>query len=238
MKRNGRRTESALELTLRVGVEGRERAAGARAPKRRQRVPGFGVPLPAPVIVGLDLSLRFTCAVAVPGDWSQDWSRVEVMARSGESLRADCQEFESIRRIERIEADVVAFVRRVQASHVFIEQYAYSADMSRAHALGELGGVVKVALQRDCKLPIVMVSPRSARTLLGKQPFKGGKEWAAEQLKRAGAPRDWVGPAEDRNGVYDAFACANWGLSQCGGEAIVMQQELRFAKRRRKEARA
>lgn len=190
---------------------------------KRRRVPGFDTPLPAPVVAGLDLSLRFTCAVAVPGDWGFDWSRVETM-KTGESLRADAADYECIRRLTRIEADVVEFLRRVQATHVFIEQYAYTSDFSRAHSIGELGGVIKLAVQRDLHLPVVVVAEATARTLLGKAPRKDRKEWAARKLLDAGAPRDWIGEAADRWGLFDAFEQANHGLALQGGQAVILRE--------------
>lgn len=189
---------------------------------RRKRVPGFDEPLPAPVIAGLDLSLRFTCGAAVPGDWGFDWSKVETM-RSGESLRKDAADYEKICRLEYIEADVVTFLKRVRATHVFIEQYAYTSDHAHAHSIGELGGVIRMACQRDLKLPVVVVSEATARTLLGVQPRKDRKEWAARQLLAAGAPHDWIGEAADKWGKFDAFEQANFGLSLHGGQALIMR---------------
>lgn len=192
---------------------------------RRARVPGFDEPLPAPVVIGLDLSLRFTCCVAVPGGWKQDWSKVRTM-RTGESLRKDAPEWERVRRLVRIEADVVEFIRSVRGTHAVIEQYAYTAEFSHAHSLGELGGAIKVALQRDLNISFECVAPASARKLLGKQPRANPKEWSARRLLAAGAPHDWIGASEDRWGVFDAFALANFALSEHRCHAIVMQQEL------------
>lgn len=192
-----------------------------------RRVPGFDKPLPAPVVLGLDLSLRFTCAVAVPSDWRCDWTKVATL-RTGSSLPRDAQEHERVRRLQYIVDDVAKFAKAQNAALVFIEQYAFSADTSQAHAIGELGGAVKVELQSQLNLPLVMVSPASARALFGKQPRADRKQWAGQRLLEAGAPRDWIGPAEDRWGIFDAFSMANFGLSENGGQAVVLreQQEL------------
>lgn len=195
-----------------------------------RRVPGFDKPLPAPVVLGLDLSLRFTCAVAVPGDWRHDWSKVATM-RTGSSLRKDAQEHERVARLQDIVDDVAKFAKQHSAAIVLIEQYAFSADTSQAHAIGELGGAVKVELQSQLHLPLVMVSPASARTLFGKQPRADRKQWAAQRLLEAGAPREWIGPAEDRWGIFDAFAVANFGLSENGGQAVVLREQLELGVR-------
>lgn len=189
-----------------------------------RRVPGFERPLAAPVLLGLDLSLRFTCAVTVAADWGQDWSNVATM-RTGSSLRRDAGEHERVQRLQLIVDDVARFARERKATHVVIEQYAFSADTSQAHAIGELGGAVKCELQSMLHLPLVVISPASVRTLLGKQPRKDAKTWAAQKLLEAGAPREWIGPSEDRWGLFDAFALANWALSEHGGQAVVMREQ-------------
>lgn len=197
-----------------------------------RRVRGFDEPLPAPVVLGLDLSLRFTCAVAVPSDWRHDWSKVATL-RTGESLSREAEEYQRIRRLQYIVDDVSKFARERGVTHVCLEQYALRAPqpgkaaigaLSQAHALGELGGVVKCELQSQLHLPITVVAPASVRTLFGTQPRSGAKEWAAKKLLAAGAPRDWVGSSEDRWGVFDAFALANWLLAEMGAGVMLREQ--------------
>lgn len=197
-----------------------------------RRVRGFDEPAPVPVVLGLDLSLRFTCMAAVPGDWGGKWSKVAT-ARAGESLERNADEHKRIRRLQYIVDDVVRFAESTKTTHVFLEQYALRAPMGKgaigalaqAHAIGELGGAIKVELQERMRLPIVVVAPATARKLFGKQPRSGSKEWAAQRLLEAGAPKDWIGTSEDRWGIFDAFTQANWGLSEHGGQAIVLREQ-------------
>jgi hypothetical protein len=84
-------------------------------------------------------------------------------------------------------------------------------------AIGELGGVVKVALyEHGCAIETIM--PASARKLLGKQPRKGSKLWSAQKIYDAGAPKTW---SLDH---VDAFVVANFYLAGVGGDAIMMEQ--------------
>ena len=99
-----------------------------------------------------------------------------------------------------------------------LEQYAYSADTSRAHSLGELGGVVKVALAY-MGLELAVMSPARARVLLGKAPRKGGKDWAHARLLEAGAPRSWTGDQ------LDAFCVANAWLAENQGHALILRDQ-------------
>lgn len=169
-------------------------------------------------VLGLDLSLTSTGMVAVPVDWRQDWSRVAASVAGRRASNSDPED-KRIERLELIRNAVMTFAHGYGCTHVFLEDYAYTAQHSRAHALGELGGAVKVAL-RHMGLELQVVSPASARTLLGKQPKRDRKAWAQTQLFGAGAPRDWPGD------VADAFIVANWGLSELGGAAVILREQL------------
>jgi len=158
--------------------------------------------------LGLDLSLTNSGMVAVPEFWCGDFSEVKV-ATAGAKLHKDATERARVARLQGIRAAVVHFAERTHATHAIIEQYAYTSMVSHAHSLGELGGVVRVALI-EAGLEVEVVSPASARKLLGKQPRKDAKIWAAQRLVAMGAPRAW--PMD----VLDAFTVGNWLLAEWG----------------------
>ena len=173
------------------------------------------------VVGGFDLSLTATGMVAVPERWGggvrqEDWSRIAV-AKAGHGLRKDAPERERVARLEDIETAILAFVAEQKVKVAVIEQYAFTSMLSHAHALGELGGVVKVALQR-AGVEIAVVSPASARKCLGKQPRAQAKVWAQQRLYRAGAPKSWT---EDQ---LDAFVIANHHLAENGGDAVIIPE--------------
>lgn len=158
-------------------------------------------------ILGLDLSLTASAAVAVPLDWDGDWSRVRSLV-VGEKLRREASDAERARRTETIAARIVAFARSTGATRAFIEGYAYGLKTS-AHSLGELGGVVRLELVR-AGFELTTVPMQTARKLLlGRCPRQGAKVAVAETLKAAGARFESLDEC-------DAMAAANWGLSELG----------------------
>lgn len=162
-----------------------------------------------PTLLGLDLSLTAAAAVAVPLDWDGDWRRVESTV-VGMPLRRDATDAERARRTETIAAQLVAFARAHCVTQAVIEGYAYAAT-HQAHALGELGGVVRLELVR-AGVEIRTVPVASARKLLlGRLPRSGPKLAVCHALRAAGCPSEW-GLDE-----LDAFCVANWLLSELGG---------------------
>lgn len=170
----------------------------------------------AEVVLGLDLSLRATGIVAVPVRWGLDWSRIAV-AKAGAPLPKEASEHERARRLADSRDIITAFARKHDCSMAVVEQYAFTARDSQAHALGELGGVVKVALC-ELGLGVHVVSPASARRLLGKAPRKDVKIWTHQQLYAAGAPKAWTADQ------LDAFLIANYHLSGIGGDALMLAE--------------
>lgn len=174
------------------------------------------------MIGGFDLSLTATGMIAVPERWhladgSPDWGKL-VVGKAGRSCKKDAPEIERIERLILIEKAVVEFVDQLGIETAVLEEYAFSARASHAHSLGELGGTVKVALLR-MGVKVVVVSPASARKLLGKQPKSDRKVWAAGRVYGAGAPKSWT------LDQVDAFVVANAYLSESGGDAIVLPQQ-------------
>jgi Holliday junction resolvasome RuvABC endonuclease subunit len=169
------------------------------------------------MVAGLDLSLTSTGMVALPLRWGRDWSRVAV-ERAGGSCRKDALESERITRIKSIRDAVVAFVFLHGVRVAVIEQYAFTSDHGHAHALGELGGAVKLALLEH-HVELAVVSPATARKCFGKQPRKDAKIWAHQRLYACGAPHSWTGDQ------LDAFVVANNWLAENEGDAIVLPAE-------------
>ncbi len=167
-------------------------------------------------VLSLDLSLTSTGMVCVPARWGQVWSRIAV-AKAGYGLKKDASELERVGRLEEIETAVLAFAAEQQASVVVLEQYAFSAQASQARALGELGGVVRLALKR-AGLEFHVIWPGTARKLLGKAPRSQVKVWAHQRLYAAGAPKTWTGDQ------LDAFVLGNHFLSENGGDALIIPE--------------
>lgn len=168
------------------------------------------------VVAAFDLSLASTGMVAVPLDWSLDWSCVAV-AKAGRRCARDAPEDELVDRLYEIGNKVGAFLRDTKATVAVIEQYAFTTQTTHAHAIGELGGVIKVLL-RSVGVELVVVSPATCRKLLGKQPRKDAKDWAQIRVWASGAPKTWIGDQ------VDAFVLANWWLAGNGGAAIALPE--------------
>lgn len=161
------------------------------------------------VVMGLDLSLTAAAGVAAPLDWDGDWHRVRSCV-VGEKLRRDATDAERARRTETIALQLTRFARSVGATHAFVEGYAFGRK-NQLPQLGELGGVVKLALLRE-GVTLATVPPATARKLLlGKVPRSDAKEAVAAALWAAGAPRSW---SHDET---DAMAVLNFGMSELGG---------------------
>jgi Holliday junction resolvasome RuvABC endonuclease subunit len=91
---------------------------------------------------------------------------------------------------------------------VAVEQYAFSRGESRAHALGELGGVVKLALL-DAGLEVVPLTASHARSCLGKFPRAKPKKHVAVLVKSLGCPEQWSDDVIDSFVVANAYSVAN-----------------------------
>lgn len=111
-----------------------------------------------PRIAALDLSLRAT------GYADEDGARVrstrlagmERLARLRDTILGDVE----ARIVEWHEGETPRGKRR--ADLVVIEDYAFSRGDAHAHALGELGGVVKLALH-ELGIPTVLIGPSAVK---------------------------------------------------------------------------
>jgi Holliday junction resolvasome RuvABC endonuclease subunit len=171
------------------------------------------------VVLGLDLSLRGAGLAAVPTRWDGDWSRI-ARATVGHPLRKDASEADRIGRLVRLSGEVVAFAERHGCTSAIVEQYAFSSRHAHAHALGELGGVVRVLLTTRVRIPLDVVAPARARKLiLGKLPRKDVKAATRAALTAMGMPAEWTADEAD------AFVLCNHALAEAGGYALVVPQE-------------
>lgn len=160
------------------------------------------------VVMGLDPSLTATSAVAMPLDWDGVWARVQSVT-AGEPLRRDATDVERVRRVASIAGRVVAFARTHGVTIAYLESYAYGLHTA-AHSLGELGGVLRLELDR-AGIELRTANLGAARKLLlGSVPRKEAKAAVYAALRAAGAPFSTHDQA-------DAFAAANLGLSELGG---------------------
>jgi hypothetical protein len=166
-----------------------------------------------PRVLGLDLSLTAAAAVYIPWNWEDEgfaWKYVPT-AHAGFSLKQDASEDLKLARLQAICEEILAFAEKWEITHAFIEQYAFSMMQSRAHALGEVGGTVKLDLYRKLGVVTVPVVASSARKLLfGKLPAKDAKKHAQARLKLIYPDHSW---SEDEG---DAFIVANFGRAEVG----------------------
>jgi hypothetical protein len=187
------------------------------------------------VVLGIDLSLVGLGLCAIPTDWDLNMKRVRAVTLTY-PLPKGATTRQLMERLRALSLDVRTFAIRVGARMAWIESYAYSMS-SMAHSLGELGGVVKLELWRECGLDVQIANQSSARKLMyGRMPPRGmtqtqRKGWLLEPLKLAGAP------VEDHN-QGDALVVANYGLSELGAPCLAQLLGLPEEKPKRKRARA
>jgi hypothetical protein len=167
---------------------------------------------------GIDLSLTGTGAVLVPGPWDLRWHAVE-RASFGVSLPRTAALREVTHRLRDVSRDVVRWIVRQGATHVFVEDLPPHAKGFSMVPLAELRGVFRCELLEQAGLDAVFVNQSSARKfLLGKLPPKDRKAHVVEALKAAGAD------FEDSD-QYDAFCSVNLRLGELG---VPHLQELLF----------
>jgi hypothetical protein len=187
------------------------------------------------VALGLDLSLRGAGMVALPFDWGGDWSKVQRYT-AGESLPRDAKEALRVGRLHRVASDVIAFARTHSCTAAIIEQYSLrpgggTMANAQAHALGELGGVVKHQLVQALGLVPDVVAPSSARKLiLGKLPRRDVKVAVVAALTRMRMPLEWS------NDEADAFVVANYLAAERGGFAFLVEPPVEEKRPRRRAA--
>lgn len=171
-------------------------------------------------VLGLDLSLSGLGMAAIPTRW--DLRRELVRAKTlAMSLPKDATNRDHTRRYAALARDVRAWASHVKATRVWIEdvQHFPRNRMKQGIQLVELRAAVRLELERECGLDVEFVASRETRTLLYGQDVPRGlsedvrKAWVLEPLLAIGLPL-----ADHNQG--DAFAVANWGLSELGAPCL------------------
>ena len=175
-------------------------------------------------VIGLDLSLTGAAACALPLVWNQDMSRARTTV-VGYGVKNEDPESVRVERLDTIAKHLVSFCVANRAKAIYIEEYAFSSSQSRAHAIGELGGVVKLELTRRMGLtPIPVTASHARKTLLQWLPGLRGKpkgymkRYVVANVRRLGAAvKHW---SEDE---IDAFVVSNYCLMAQGGVAMTFE---------------
>src|SRR5262249_2191330 len=151
---------------------------------------------------------------AIPREWDQDIASVRTTI-SGYDLPKDASEELQAERRERIADEIVRFCRKNNAIAVALEEFAFSQGQSRAHALGELGGVVKHELRRNLGItPIPITASRARKILLQRLPRSEVKGYVVYNVKRLEGTSLWT------NDEVDSFCVANALLMMVGGTCM------------------
>ena len=143
--------------------------------------------------MGLDLSLTST-------GYSIDGTTGVIAVKTKEAER-----------LSEIRDDVVNIIKSHDVSGVVIEGYAFSARNSQAHKIGELGGVIRLAMY-DLGVPYVEVPP----TCRAKFATGRGNSSKTEVISAVSARTGiiWLGKGTDD--MCDAWLLEEMGLTAIG----------------------
>ena len=144
-------------------------------------------------IMGLDLSLTST-------GYSIDGTTGVIAVKTKEAER-----------LSEIRDDVVNIIKSHDVSGVVIEGYAFSARNSQAHKIGELGGVIRLAMY-ELGVPYVEVPP----TCRAKFATGRGNSSKTEVISAVSARTGiiWLGKGTDD--MCDAWLLEEMGLTAIG----------------------
>lgn len=143
--------------------------------------------------VGLDLSLTST-------GLATDGKRVAILTKT-----------KGPERLNNIMMSVMDAIKEVSNPAVIIEGYSFASRNSQAHAIGELGGVIRLALWNK-NIPYVEVPPTCrAKFATGKGNAGKGEVMSAISA-RTGIV--WSGAGADD--ICDAFILEEMGLTALG----------------------
>lgn len=158
-------------------------------------------------VLGLDLSLTAT-GVALPDGSTR-------LIKLGSCCNRGMKRLASIRR------QVLGMVQESGAELVSVEGYSFGSRDSHAHALGELGGVIRLALS-EAGVPYIDVPPSSLKK------YATGKGNATKELVLVHAVRRLEYPGSDNNEA-DALWLRALGLDFLGSPVVEMPQLNRTA---------
>lgn len=179
------------------------------------------------ILVGLDLSLRGSGAVAVHADWDLRFTAVE-RASFGWPLQKGASTRDVTSRLRNLARDIRVWCVRVGATHAFAEDLPTHAAFNIV-PLAEIRGVLRLELLDEIGLDLQFVNQSHARkVLLGKLPAKDRKKHVVEALRAAGA--DFADADQ-----ADAFCTVNAVLDSFGIPSLsnlLWQPEPKRAKRR------
>lgn len=144
-------------------------------------------------IMGLDLSLTST-GVSIGG-----------LTTSIKSKQKGSE------RLLEIRNEVIKLAQESEVEIVAIEGYSYASRHSQAHSIGELGGVIRVAM-RELGIPIVVIPPTCrAKFATGK-----GNSGKAEVMSAISAKTGLLWSGGDGNDRCDAWILEQMTLTYLG----------------------
>lgn len=163
-----------------------------------------------PSVIGIDLSLSST-GIAYPaiGGWETD---------SYQPKSSGMQRLSDIRGWISDHLDMFA------EAVVVVEGYSFSSRNAQAHALGELGGVVRLHMW-DCGIPYVDVPPTSRAKFATGRGNAAKSEVVSAVSARTGIA--WVGRGADD--MCDAWVLQEMGLARLGSPRFEWPAENRKA---------
>jgi crossover junction endodeoxyribonuclease RuvC len=153
-------------------------------------------------IVGLDLSLTST-GIAF-----------------GQDTQAISTKYKGPQRLALIRDLVLAVISELDNPHVVVEGYSFASRNSRAHAIGELGGVIRVALWERA-IPLVEVAPTARAKFATGRGNASKNEVVSSISARTGIV--WSGKgADDRCDAWilQEIGLAHFGEARCNWPAI------------------
>jgi hypothetical protein len=180
--------------------------------------------------IGFDLSLSAPAAVALPLDWTPgDWARCKSWLgkpptpKNQDDLRGQLDRYDAIASwAVNAVRETLEWQPATTELDGFVEAYGFSKNNASASRIMESGGVVKMRLYEKFGLVLTPVTSSETRKLLlgfnPRKPKYDAKVVIQDALfNRAGAPKTW-----DDN-QCDAFAVANFGLSNLGSVAMMVR---------------
>lgn len=127
--------------------------------------------------LGIDPSLTGTGIAVVSSDGKLRYSD-----------RIEPDKMRGVQRLRYLRQCVIDRLEKTNPHSVCIEGYSFSSKFSRAHSLGEWGGVLRVTVAEDFNLPIYSLPPQSLKKFAtGRGDTKGKGPMATALDKRLGA---------------------------------------------------
>lgn len=170
------------------------------------------------IVLGLDLSLTASAIVVLPTRWQPGtWSLRTFVIKTKHvpsTMPSHYIRRHQMERLDSISRFLLDAAKKTNATHVFVEDYAFAAKQTSGRAVAELGGVVKHAFWQE-GLDVIPMNMASARkTLLGHVPAKrtsgiAVKDYVNHALSKMGARFESMDEG-------DAFVVANAGRAQLG----------------------